>query len=68
MGEMWSGKLRRQYSSLAEFREYSETYGLTERLGFKSARAAWVANPTVQGSTDPRDFKVVPSGGERGQK
>ena len=56
---MWKGKLRRQYSSLAEFREYSETYGLAERLGFKSARAAWAANPTVQGSTDPRDYKVA---------
>ena len=56
---MWRGKLRRQYSCFEEFREYSETYGLAARLGFKSARAAWAANPTVQGSTDPRDFKVA---------
>jgi hypothetical protein len=56
---VWKGKLRRQYTSFEEFAAYSEVYGLAERLGFKSAGAAWAANPTVQGSTDPRDYKAV---------
>ena len=54
----WSGKLQSQYKDLEEFEAYDETYGLSKRLGYDSAEAAWNANPTVQGSTDPEDYKV----------
>ncbi len=57
--EMWKSKLRQQYSSFDEWKDYSDTYGLAKRLGFNSAEEAWKANPTVQGSTDPKDFKIV---------
>ena len=55
----WQGKLRKQYASFEEFQSYAETYGLARRLGYRSIRACWDANPTVQGSTDPGDFRRV---------
>ena len=66
----WCGKLRDQYQNFAEFAHYAETYGLVARLGFDSAEAAWEANPVVEGSTTPADYRlhrepdqlVLPSG------
>lgn len=55
----WQSKLREQYANCAEFVRYSGTYGLAGRLGYKSARAAWNANPTVQGSVKPEDYRRV---------
>jgi hypothetical protein len=55
----WRCRLRRNYASFAEFEAYSETYGLHGRLGFKSAEAAWEANPVVEGSVEPSDFRRV---------
>ena len=34
-------------------------YGLHTRLGYKTIVGAWRANPVVQGSVDPSDFRVV---------
>lgn len=60
---MWTSKLRKNYdNNYAQFQAYDETYGVAKRLGYRSAKAAWDANPTIQGSTDPRDFKVVKRG------
>lgn len=56
---MWTAKLQKDYANFEEWENYSSTYGLAERIGFSSARAAWRANPTVQGSVYPGDFKVV---------
>jgi hypothetical protein len=53
---MWQAFLRDNYSSLDEWRGYSDTYGLAERLGYASADEAWLDNPFIKGSTDPRDF------------
>ena len=55
----WQGKLRSQYACFAEFEGYSDTWGLAGRLGFKSAKAAWRANPTVRGSVEPSDYRRV---------
>jgi hypothetical protein len=55
----WQGKLRKQYASFQEFAHYSETWGLAQRLGYKDTVAAWDDNPTVQGSTDPSDYRKV---------
>lgn len=52
-------KLQDNYNSLEEFEAYSETYGLHKKLGFKSAEKAWIANPTIQGSTNPSDYRKV---------
>lgn len=55
----WQAKLQENYGDFESFRAYSEMYGLHCRLGFATARACWDSNPTVQGSTDPRDFRKV---------
>ncbi len=61
---MWRSTLRDNYDDdFGQWLEYSDMYGLAGRLGFVTAEEAWEANPTIQGSTDPRDFKVVPDGG-----
>jgi hypothetical protein len=54
----WCGLLRDQYQNFVEFVHYAETYGLAGRLGFDSAEAAWEANPVVEGSVNPADFRV----------
>jgi hypothetical protein len=59
---MWKAKLQKNYASFEEWESYSEVYGLAKRLGFKTPRAAWEANPLIQGSVNPSDFKVVKRG------
>jgi len=56
---MWRSKLQDNYESLEEFKVYAETYGLHDRLGYPTPEAAWIANPWVQGSVNPGDFKKV---------
>jgi hypothetical protein len=57
----WQGKLQDQYKTADEFVSYSHTYGLHTRLGYATPEEAWEANPTVQGSVNPADFrKVIP--------
>jgi hypothetical protein len=55
----WQCRLQKNYTSFEEFKAYSETYGIHQRLGFKSAEEAWDKNPTIQGSTEPSDLCVV---------
>jgi len=58
MGEQF--KLRDSYNNnFAEFEGYSNMYGIAKRLGYKTNKGAWRANPTVQCSTNPRDFIKV---------
>jgi hypothetical protein len=52
-------RLRFDYRNYAEFKTYSETFGLAGRLGFASALAAWRANPIIEGSIEPSDFRLV---------
>ena len=66
----WCGNVRNQYANFDEFAGYAETYGLPTRLGFDFAEAAWEANPIVEGSVNPTDYRlhrepyrlVLPSG------
>lgn len=55
--EGWQARLRENYTSFREFAGYCEAYGLLERLGYASAKEAWKANPVIQGSTIPSDFR-----------
>ncbi len=55
----WQDKLHSVYSSFDDFEGYAETYGLHTRLGFRSPTEAWIANPTVQGSVIPSDYRRV---------
>jgi len=52
-------RLRRNYSSFEEFQIYAETYSLHSRLGFTPARSAWTANPMIEGSVVPSDYRRV---------
>jgi hypothetical protein len=55
----WRGKLRDVYADLDEFQAYCGVYGNHQRLGFNSPRAAWAANPLIEGSVDPTDYRRV---------
>jgi hypothetical protein len=58
----WQARLQSNYHrSFKTFERYCEMYGLHSRLGFKSARRAWNANPIIQGSVVPDDFCVSDS-------
>lgn len=57
--ETWIAKLQDNYDNFEEFLSYDEVYNLSKRLGFETSEEAWEANPTIQGSVDPADFKIV---------
>ena len=54
------GRLQDNYEAYEEFLHYSENYGLARRLGFVTAFHAWKANPTIQWSVIPSDFRIAP--------
>lgn len=53
--------LRYAYTDFSEWEQFSDIYGLAKRLGYDSALDAWVANPIVEGSINPSDFRVAPT-------
>ena len=57
----WRARIQENYSCFAEFKSYSVNYGLHTRLGYKSLKALWIANPLVEGSVNPSDFRKVRS-------
>ena len=57
MGER--SRLRTRYSDFDQFEAYSEIYNLAARLGFESAQDAWEANPVIESSVKPEDFRMV---------
>lgn len=59
-GKNWQARLRKTYDGFAEFEAYDDIYRIAARLGFSSAKAAWLANPTIRGSVNPADLRAVP--------
>ena len=57
----WQSRLHDCYEDYDTWEAYAESYGLHTRLGYKSPKSAWAANPMVQGSVDPKDFSRVKS-------
>lgn len=55
----WQCRLRKNYASFEDFQANSEMWGVAKRLGFLSAESAWKKNPTIQGSVEPSDLRVV---------
>jgi len=55
----WQCKLRKNYTSFEEFTGYAEIYNIHKRLGYKTPKNAWKANPLIQGSTNPTDLRKV---------
>ena len=56
---MWKDTIQNVYESLEELQQYNEIYGVAQRLGFDSVEELWEKNPMVQGSTDPKDYKLA---------
>lgn len=57
----WRCKLRENYCNYTEFKGCAETWGLHKRIGFNTIRQAWDANPLIEGSVIPSDFRRVRS-------
>lgn len=55
----WQAKLRDVYSNFSEFADYCFIYNNHVRLGFATPDEAWAANPVVQGSVLPSDYRRV---------
>ena len=55
----WQAKLQDAYHNFEEFETYATNFNLAKRLGYKSAKSAWEANPTVQGSVIVGDYRKV---------
>lgn len=55
----WQGRLQENYANYEQFEAYAAIYSLHLRLGYEDSRAAWEANPVVQGSVNPSDYRKV---------
>lgn len=55
----WQAKLQQVYESFEEFEAYNSTYGICSRIGFKSVKKAWEANPMIEGSVYGSDLRRV---------
>ena len=55
----WRARLRKVYSSFDEFLSYCEIYANHIRLRFGTPEEAWAANPVIEGSVDPCDYRRV---------
>lgn len=55
----WKATVQQNYASFNELTAFEAVFHIAERLGFRDARHLWDANPTIAGSTEPRDFRVV---------
>lgn len=57
--EGWQCRLQENYTDFTEFQIYAELWLLHLRLSYKTIRGAWRANPLIQGSVNPSDFRRV---------
>lgn len=55
----WQAKLHQVYETYEEFEAYDSNYGICSRIGFKSTKAAWEANPMIEGSVYGSDLRKV---------
>jgi hypothetical protein len=55
----WQCRLRKNYKDQVEFEYFSNMHGLHVRLGYSSPSEAWQANPLIQGSVNPSDYRRI---------
>jgi hypothetical protein len=55
----WRGRLKDCYDFYEQWERYCGYYGLARLLGYDWPSDAWIANPLVECSTNPTDFRVV---------
>jgi hypothetical protein len=51
--------LQDNYDDYEQFVHFSRMYNLHGRLGYRTPMAAWKANPVIQGSVEPSDFRKI---------
>ncbi len=56
----WRGRLREVYVNESDLERYDSVYAILTRLGYKTVRGAWKANPMIEGGTNPGDFRRTP--------
>ena len=57
--------LQEIYDNYQDFLIFDSLFNITKRLGYKDSKSLWNDNPLVQGSTNPKDFKIVKNGRSR---
>ena len=56
----WQDTLHNTFNNdFEEFKAYCEIYNNHIRLGYRTPESAWKKNPTVQGSTNPSDYRKI---------
>lgn len=55
----WRTRLQENYGSYDQWESYNRVYMLAEKLGYPDTLTAWDANPVVEGSTNPADYRKV---------
>ena len=55
----WQAHLHDIFLDYEDFRKHSDTYNLATRLGYTDSLTAWNANPVVEGSHNPSDYRKV---------
>ena len=55
----WRTRLRNNYENFDEWEGNSDMWGLSMRLGYSNPLRAWNANPIIEGSINPSDFRKV---------
>lgn len=55
----WKATVQGTYNSFNALVAFDATYSIASRLGFRDARHLWDANPTITGSVEPRDLRVI---------
>lgn len=58
----WRNNLQNIYRDFREFKSCCDIYGLHERLGYRNPKEAWDANPVIEGTVDPQDYRNVTTG------
>ena len=55
----WQGRLHEVYTDIEDFDYWCALRGIHTRLGFRSVKGCWKANPLVRGSVNPSDLQRV---------
>ena len=55
----WRSRLLEVYANFEDFCGWDHTYNIAKRLGYVSVFTAWRANPMIEGSVNPQDFRKV---------
>ena len=53
-------KVHEIYDDYEDFLHYNSMFNIVERLGYPSPKTLWEENPMIEGSSNPKDFRVVP--------